>query len=200
MPLPPKELEKLRALKAQLAASEPAPDAVERSWITVVGRAPMAVINTLWAACEQEGCIPQRLVLLSPPTLPPVQDNVRVVKTYARVILQQFGVAHPDVDNDVSINEDDFLGFAQILRRTAHNELRQARRLVIDTTPGRKYMSAVALWIAQEYDRVEKAYYNLLFAPRYQGVVYPLIPRPEQRLYDLIEIFGRGGGKRVSKR
>jgi len=200
MPLPPKELEKLKKLKDQLEASEPGPDAVERTWITVVGRAPMAVINTLWAACEQEGCIAQRLVLLSSPAIPQVQDNVQRVKSYARAILRQFGVADPDVDNDIPINEDDFLGFAQILRRTANHELRRAHRLVIDTTPGRKYMSAVALWMAQEYDRVEKAYYNLLFALRYQGVAYPLIPRPEQHLYDLIEVFGRGGSDRASKR
>ena len=200
MSLPPSEREKLKALKKELAANKPGPHAVALSWITVVGRASMAVINSLWAACDQEGLVPQRLVLLSSPDVPQVQANVRAVKTYARAILRRYGVQRPQVDNDVAIDEDDLLGFAQTLRETTISELNKAERLVIDTTPGRKYMSAVALWLAQEYDRVERAYYNLLLGTRYQGVPYPLIPRVEQRLHDLSEVFGRQEGGHASPR
>lgn len=64
---------------------------IQRTWITIVGWSPMAVVNTLLQACEQ-GIVPQRIILLASPDIPVIQQNVDSVKKYINAILAEFGV------------------------------------------------------------------------------------------------------------
>lgn len=163
---------------------------VHRCWITVVGWSPMAVVNTLWQACEQ-GVVPERIVLLASPDEPRVRNSVQTVKRYLSAILQQYGVSKPDFREE-PIDESDFMGFWNTLERVLDRERGCAERLVIDTTAGRKYMSAFAITQGWRSDLpVEHVYYNHMIDQRYNDVPHPLIPRHEQRLYDLLELIKR---------
>ncbi len=114
-----------------------------RSWVTVVGWSPMAVVNTLWQACER-GVVPDRIVLLASPAEPRVQESVKTVQHYLQAILHQYGVAQPDFCTE-PIDESDFMGFWNTLERVLNRERELAEWLVIDTTAGRKYLSAFAI-------------------------------------------------------
>lgn len=161
-----------------------------RSWVTVVGWSPMAVVNTLWQACER-GVVPDRIVLLASPAEPRVQESVKTVQRYLQAILQQYGVAQPDFCQE-PIDESDFMGFWNTLERVLDRERELAERLVIDTTAGRKYMSAFAITQGWRDDLpVEHVYYNHMIDQRYNDVPHPLIPRHEQRLYDLLDLIKR---------
>lgn len=144
----------------------------------------MAVVNTIWAACEQ-GVAPQRVVLLASPDEPSVQRSVQTVEQYLRALLPAFGVPNPDIVQH-PIDEDDLLGFGRTLAQVLQAERKRAQNLVLDTTAGRKYMSAFGLAQGRRIDlKLEKVYYNHLLSQRYTDVPHPLIPRHEQRLYDL---------------
>ena len=160
----------------------------ERSWVTVVGWSPMAVVNSLWQACEL-GIVPQRVVLLVSPDEAAIQRSVGVVRQYINTMLPRFGVANPVVEQK-PINEDDFLGFRKTLAATLEEESQHAARVVVDTTPGRKYMSAFAIALGlQGGFRLERVYYNHMLEQRYNDVAHPLIPRHEQQLYDLLAVL-----------
>ncbi|MCX7925050.1 MAG: hypothetical protein N2554_04480 [Fimbriimonadales bacterium] len=140
-----------------------------RSWITVVGWSPMAVINTLWQACEH-GVVPDRIVLLASPDEQRVQQSLRVVHRYLRAILRQYGISEPYIHHD-PIDESDFLGFWDTLERVLDRESQLAERLVIDTTAGRKYMSAFAITQGWRSDLpMEHVYYNHMIDQRYNNV------------------------------
>lgn len=166
-----------------------APEAVERCWVTVVGWSPMAVVNTIWAACEQ-GVVPQRVVLLATPDEPSIERSVQTVERYLHALLPAFGVENPAIVRH-PIDEDNLLGFGRTLAHVLQTERKRAQNLVLDTTAGRKYMSAFGVAYGQRIElNLEKVYYNHLLSQRYADVPHPLIPRHEQRLYDLKAMLG----------
>ncbi|MCI0486733.1 MAG: hypothetical protein L0229_09045 [Blastocatellia bacterium] len=163
---------------------------VERSWVTVVGWSPMAVVNTLWQACER-GIIPHRVVLLASPSEASVQRSINIIQRYLQATLPRFGVDEPVIEQK-SINEDDFLGFHDTLAKVLAEECQRSDQVVVDTTPGRKYMSAFAIALGiQQSPKLERVYYNHMLDQRYNDVAHPLIPRHEQQLYDLMEFLKR---------
>lgn len=164
-------------------------DTVERSWVTVVGWSPMAVVNTIWAACEQ-GVVPQRIVLLASLDNPSIQSRVRDVEQCLRALLPAFGVDNPIIEKR-AIDENDLLGFHRTLAQVLADEHKRANRVVLDTTAGRKYMSAFGVAQGRRTDlKLEKVYYNHLLSQQYNDKPHPLIPRHEQRLYDLKALLG----------
>ena len=61
----------------------------KRAWVTVVGWSPMAVVNTLWQACEQ-GVVPTHIYLLGSLEQPQVQRSLQEVERYLRAILPDY--------------------------------------------------------------------------------------------------------------
>jgi hypothetical protein len=150
----------------------------------------MAVINTIWQASEK-GFIPDRVVLLASPTETSVQRSVRTVERYLRAVLPRFGVTNPQIEQE-PINEDDFIGFREKLAEVLRSEGQRSSQVIVDTTPGRKYMSAFAFALGlKQKPKVEKVYYNHMLDMRYNDVPHPLIPRHEQKLYDFFEVLVR---------
>lgn len=163
---------------------------VHRSWITVVGWSPMAVVNTIWQACEQQ-VVPDRIVLLASPD-EKVSQSVQTVKHYLCEILPRYGVKKPKI-HEVTIDENDFMGFWNTLKSVLKKESQSAQGIVIDATAGRKFMSAFAvmLGVSSSSLPIEHVYYNHMSSQRYQDVQHPLIPRPAHQLYDLLQLFRR---------
>ena len=106
----------------------------KRAWVSVVGWSPMAVVNTLWQACEQ-GVVPTRIYLLGSLEQPQVQRSREEVTRYLRAILPEFGVPNPVIETR-PIDEDDLLGFRQTLNRTLLDARQQCQQVVLDITAG----------------------------------------------------------------
>jgi hypothetical protein len=123
------------------------PTETKRAWVTVVGWSPMAVVNTLWQACEQ-GVVPTHIYLLGSLEQPQVQRSREEVTRYLRAILPEFGVPNPVIETR-PIDEDDLAGVppdrSVRCRRTARRATTVLRSVVLDITAGRKYMSAFGL-------------------------------------------------------
>lgn len=163
------------------------PTETRRAWVTVVGWSPMAVVNTLWQACEQ-GIVPTHIYLLGSLEQPQVKRSLEEVMRYLRAILREFGVPNPVIETR-PIDEDDLIGFRNTLSQTLEHAKRECTRVALDITAGRKYMSAFGLSQGRRTDlKLERLYYNHLYERRYEHVPHPLIPRHQQRLYNLLEI------------
>jgi len=163
------------------------PTETKRAWVTVVGWSPMAVVNTLWQACEQ-GIVPTHIYLLGSLEQPQVKRSLEEVMRYLRAILPEFGVPNPVIETR-PIDEDDLIGFRNTLSQTLEHAKRECTQVALDITAGRKYMSAFGLSQGRRTDlKLERLYYNHLYERRYEHVPHPLIPRHQQRLYNLLEI------------
>jgi CRISPR/Cas system-associated protein Csm6 len=156
-----------------------------RTWITTIGTSPFAVINTLWAACKSDEYVPDNVIWIINKQIN--SDIVETVKDWTSEILIAYGVKKP-VINDILVDETDVLG----LRDTIYGAIHQSKKtgaIAIDMTPGRKYMSAIAMQsgIAAGADKI---YYLFLSDPRYQDTPFPLIPTKKQRLIEMSSEFG----------
>jgi hypothetical protein len=166
------------------------PTETKRAWVTVVGWSPMAAVNTLWQACEQD-IVPTHIYLLGSLEQPQVQRSLEEVTRYLRAILPEFGVPNPVIETR-PIDEDDLVQFFNILSQVLEDAQRTCSRVVLDITAGRKYMSAFGLAIGWGTDiRLERLYYNHLLDRRYENAPHPLIPRHQQKLHDLVEMLKR---------
>jgi len=149
----------------------------------------MAVVNTIWQACEQQ-VVPDRIVLLASPD-EKVRQSVQTVTHYLHEILTRYGVKEPQLHEE-PIDENDFMGFWNTLKRVLKKESQIAEWIVIDATAGRKYMSAFAIMQSISSNLpIEHVYYNHMSSQRYHDVPHPLIPRPAHQLYDLLRLFRR---------
>ena len=94
----------------------------------------MAVVNTLWQACEQD-IVPTHIYLLGSLEQPQVKRSLEEVTRYLRALLPEFGVPNPVIETR-PIDEDDLLGFRQTLNRTLLDARQQCQQVVLDITAG----------------------------------------------------------------
>jgi len=151
-----------------------------KTWITIVGSSPFAVINTAWAACRVEDYVPERVVLITNSQLKP--GDVSTVRHWLGVMLKEYGIESPEFV-EISVEESDFSGIMGAFVK-AIGEASQKGEVAIDMTPGRKYMSAIAMYSGILND-VDHIYYLHLLDNSYQNSPYSLIPLCKNRLSDI---------------
>ena len=160
------------------------------TWVTVVGWSPMAVVNSVWLACER-GMVPDRIVLLASCQRPGISENVQSVRRWLTALLPQFGVHVDSMDTLIverDMDDDDVLTFQNRLAEVLRDE-QATDRLVVDATPGRKFMSALAIKLGANLGATN-VFYNHLRNQQYVDVPHPLIPRHEQQFVDLPGVLG----------
>ncbi len=150
-------------------------------WITVVGWSPMAAINGLWYAVKS-GICPVEVVVINAGAS---SQNIEKFKKYAdRIITGYSSCGKPKVWEEKAQEEP--IEFYRLLKRLVDESRLD---IVLDITPGRKFMSAFVLHLGmQNPDKVKKIIYVHLFHRFYENVPYPLIPRTRQKIYDLKEM------------
>jgi len=153
-------------------------------WITTVGTSVFAVVNPLWAACIHDGFAPERIHLLKNTR---VEHNVPEVRAWLTRILKCYGVEPEFVEHEG--DEDDMSAFARLLRGVVESE--KGNEIAIDMTPGRKFMSAYAMFAGLMFG-VSKVYYLHLYDLTYQNQAYVLIPFNHQKLVNVLD-YARGG-------
>ncbi len=151
-------------------------------WITIVGRSPFAVVNSVWMVCRKEKFVPNRVYLVWNED---VEEVKRTVERMLKIILQSYGVSEPEViaDESVKVREDDFKKFRKVLKKICDEELNEGNEVAIDMTPGRKFMSALAMGLGIR--KKISVYYLHLINISYQNKPLVLIPFSLQKLYDM---------------
>ncbi len=161
-------------------------------WITIVGKSPFAVINPIWIACKSGEFIPEKVYLIWNDA---VKGEKEMVVKAIKVILKNYGVPEPEIiaDDSTKVHEEDFRRLAELLLSIRRKELREGNEIAIDMTPGRKFMSAIAMFmgVAKSLkDKVHRVYYLHLSDQRYLNYPLILIPHKLQKLYEMRRELG----------
>lgn len=159
-----------------------------RIWITTVGWSTFAVINPLWAACFYQYFIPEKVILLNNGEQDnTIKNNLEIVKTWQNRILIEYGIEKPIIEA-IAADEDDVAGFADMFKKIIKKY--KQHELAIDMTPGRKFMSSIAMSSAiKNKSFVKKLYYLHLWGIAYQNQPFIKIPFKNQKLIDILELL-----------
>jgi len=137
-------------------------------WISFIGSSPFAVINTIWAACKVDNYCPDKFVFLVNKKLK--QEWIDAVISWVPLILSEYSSKAPAI----ILHEFKETDFSTI--KDTYEELvcsfKEKGQVAIDITPGRKYMSAIAMeaGISRNADHI---YYLHLKDYRYENSPYP---------------------------
>ncbi len=155
-------------------------------WISTVGWSSFAVINPLWAACflEEEKFIPDKVILLNNQDQDEiVKKNYPIVESWLKTILIEYGIENPII-NSVEANENSMKEYFETFKKVY--EEHEKDNVAIDMTPGRKFMSGIAMWLAsQPNSNIEKLYYLQLWGQEYQNLPFIKIPLIKQKLINV---------------
>jgi hypothetical protein len=166
-----------------------------KAWISIIGSSPFAVINTIWAACKLEEYIPEKVLFIVNRNLK--EENIKAVHSWTEELLKSYGIKNP-VFESREVEEDDF-GQIEDTFRCNISRLKHEGLVAVDITPGRKYMSAIAMHCGLA-EGASHVYYLHLKDFQYQDEPFPLIPIQKQQLIDMKETgtccdIGEVGGR-----
>jgi len=159
-------------------------------WITTVGWSPFAVINPFWAYCKSYKEILNKIILIHTP-YEKIKENLNICKRYINEILKTYsekGLNEIFIIEE-EIEDDSLELYANMLKRIIHREIHQKpKKIILDITPGRKYMSAINLIFASRIENmVIQVFYLYLHENIYQNIPYPLTPIIKNNLIDVME-------------
>lgn len=160
------------------------------TWISTVGWSPFAVINPIWAYCKEYEDSINKIILLYTP-YEKIIKNLEICKKYIIEILKAYNDKNL---NDNSIIEEEIKNesieiYADKLSRIIKRENKlKPNKIILDMTPGRKYMSAINVYYGYNLAEIPiQVFYLHLEEIKYQGVPYPLNPIIKNELIDILE-------------
>ncbi|MFX1294493.1 MAG: hypothetical protein ACFFD2_06530 [Promethearchaeota archaeon] len=158
-----------------------------RVWIAPVGWQPFAVINPLWASCFSKRFIPEKVILLNNGFKNTrIKENVEIVKDWHKRILVEYGVEAPLIET-WDADEDDINEYQSNFKNLII--MQKEHEVAIDMTPGRKFMSSIAMATAfKNREFVKKLFYLHLWGQEYQNQPFIKIPLKNQKLIDILEL------------
>ena len=160
--------------------------AIMNIWISNVSITRFAGVNTLWAAITKDGYIPERVHLLADEV---VRQKGHLDQAIADVSTLIKGYGRPVESITHDIVEIEFMKLAEGLRNIVYDEKQTGNTVAIDMTPGRKYMSAFAMYMGVAKDLTHKAdriyYLHIQDLKQHRGKPFPLIPSSLMTLYDI---------------
>lgn len=156
-----------------------------RYWVTTGSTNPEAVVNPLAAACNEWGYVPDRIYLLGNPG---VEDQIERIVELSKTIVEAYGGATPDIERTTLETEVDFQAIVSHFQAAIEAARTVDGEVVVDITPGRKFMSAIAFQAGIQFQADRVAYLHV-HSGRLFGRVYADLPRSGTTLYDFTEVF-----------
>jgi len=160
------------------------------TWITTVGWSPFAVINPIWAYCKENEKTPDKLFLLHTENIK-VLKNLGICEKYLNEILREYSNNNFKEDNLIKyqIKNETYEIYSLAMKKIIERELNDENaKIIIDMTPGRKYMSAINMFFGlKALNNTIQVLYLYLEEAKYQKIPYPLTPVIKNELIDIIE-------------
>ena len=114
-----------------------------------------------------------------------MKKNYGIVEAWLTRIINEYGAGEPIIES-VEANESNMKEYAQTFQQVIEKHLKD--EIAIDMTPGRKFMSGIAMWYAsQPKSNIAKLYYLQLWGRKYQNVPFIKIPMVNQKLINIKE-------------
>ncbi len=169
-----------------------------RAYVTTVGTSPEAVFNPLWYLAEVYGWVPDEVYLLWNEN---VKEQLDKVKKLLRRLSNAYSVEIKVVAGEETLfNEEDPVEFRKRALETIKSLKSLGYEVVVDITPGRKFMSALLLGAALAGGADEVTYLHLQDWTRYVGKLLFEVPMAKQRLFRGEELTGVAGKIRPGRR
>jgi len=154
-------------------------------WITTAGTSPFAAINSIWAAVQHKKFIPGKVHILA--------NEFVIEQNYLEKVVKGCEIISNEYDFSLEIlthcfTETDFSSYANLLESLVAKEKKAGNNVAIDMTPGRKFMSAISMYLGVGPDIKFKAdliYYHHLLDLSFGNLPYPLIPSNIRTLYNM---------------
>lgn len=158
---------------------------MSKYWVTTGSTNPEAVVNPLAAACTEWGYVPDRIYLLGNPG---VADQLDRITDLTETIVEAYDGDEPEIQITALNSETDFQDVVAHFK-TAITDARDADgEVVVDVTPGRKFMSAIAFQSGIKFG-ADRVCYLHVHSGELFGRVYADLPRSGTTLYDFTEVF-----------
>lgn len=144
-----------------------------KTWITSIGIAHHAVVNSLWAAVAEKDWIPERIYLLTNDRTK--KDIIEISGRMEKIVLHHGG---GKIDFRVRIfDETDLEGLFRLYSSIVETETKEGNDISVDITPGRKFMSAFALYCSlNRRENVRNIFYFHILDDEFLDRSYPFIP------------------------
>lgn len=155
-----------------------------RYWVTTGSTNPEAVVNPLAAACNEWAYVPDRIFVLGNPG---VEDQFDRIIDLAETIVEAYG-GDPEVERTSLDSETDFQAIVDHFQAAIDAARDEDGEVVVDITPGRKFMSAIAFQAGIRFGADRVAYLHVHSGELF-GRVYADLPRSGTTLYDFTEVF-----------
>ena len=160
------------------------------TWITTVGWSPFAVINPIWAYCKENVEYPDKIIIIHTPH-EQIKNNLHICKRIITEILKSYNGKNFKEDSIIEeeIENDNIELYAVKLSKIIGREKTlKPNKIILDMTPGRKYMSAINVYYGYNLDEIPiQVFYLHLDENKYQDVPYPLCPIIKNELIDILE-------------
>lgn len=160
------------------------------TWITTIGWSSFAVINPIWAYCKENEEYPDKIIIIHTPH-EQIKNNLQICKRYITEILKSYNGKNFNKDSiiDEEIENDNIELYADKLSKVIEREKNlKSNKIVLDMTPGRKYMSAINVYYGYNLSETPiQVYYLHLEESKYQDIPYPLCPIIKNELVDILE-------------
>ncbi|HII61480.1 hypothetical protein [Pyrococcus horikoshii] len=161
-----------------------------RVYVTTVGTSPEAVFNPIWYLAEVYSWVPDRVYLFwNEKILEKVEKLVNLIASLGNAYGKEIEVIR---DESVKFNEENPIEFREKVSNLLKS-LVPEHEVVVDITPGRKFMSALMLGAGIASNAHEIVYLHLNNFPKYIGKLLFDIPMSEQALFQKKHLTGIEG-------
>ncbi|MFX1258924.1 MAG: hypothetical protein ACFFAN_13785 [Promethearchaeota archaeon] len=179
-------------------------------WISTVGWSTYAVINPLWAYCKYKREFPQKVILIHTDHKK-IKENVEFCRNKINKILKIYSddIDFEPIIEDYLIESEHVDVFSNHLEKIIDNignkdfkqEAEISKFIILDMTPGRKYMSAKIMNIGDKKSSKNipiQVYYLHLEDMNYLNYPYSMIPAINHDLIDILEEKNVESGSELS--
>jgi hypothetical protein len=156
-----------------------------RYWVTTGSTNPEAVVNPLAAACTEWEYVPDKIYILGNPGL---ADQLDRIIDLAETIVVAYAGKRPEIERASLDRETEFQAIVDHFRAAIEAARDDDGEVVVDITPGRKFMSAIAFQAGIKFQADRVAYLHV-HSGKLFGRVYADLPRSGTTLYDFMEVF-----------
>ncbi|MEX2684744.1 MAG: hypothetical protein Q6373_024440 [Candidatus Sigynarchaeota archaeon] len=174
-------------------------------WFTTIGWSPMAAANTIWAHVNGYKEFPGEIKVFCETGNPKIRANLDVLRGVLRAIQAatvqpQGSHVAPVAITPVELGSEDIATYADAVEAAIDLASREpGARIVIDITPGRKFMSLVGGMLGFNYpDKIARVMYNHLYTDAYLNTPLPLIPRPEWQVIDVLRSLRKAAARNLT--
>ena len=162
-----------------------------KAYVTTVGTSPEAVFNALWYLVEAYDWAPDKVYLLWNDG---VLRQLETVKKLIKKLSEAYGISiKVHAGEGMKFDEDNPVEFRDKVGSLIGSLKAEGHEVVVDITPGRKFMSALFLGAAMAKKADDVTYLHLDEWRSYMGKLLFEVPMVKQRLFTKHELTGANG-------